>query len=101
MFTVRSYTGNGPYFAPTEGVYQAAGLRDMLFHTRKCMEDCEYQIGLFDPDGQCKGIWVDEAEPFDNGEGRMVMGKSCYTLYRPGDIPAGLWNIYLSNFKRV
>jgi hypothetical protein len=65
------------------------------------MENFEYQIGLFDPDGQCKGIWVDEAEPFDNGEGSMVMGPPSYTLYRPGDIPAGLWNIYLSNFKRA
>lgn len=101
MITVRNYDDNGPYFAPTQGVYQAPSLRDVIFHIRQCMEDNDYQIGLFDADGQCKGIWLDEAEPESDGEGGMMLGKPCYRLYRPGQMSAGMWNLHISKFKRA
>jgi hypothetical protein len=101
MHTIRNYNSNGPYFPSTQGVYQAARLRELIMHVRVCMQDGDYQIGVFDDDGQCKGIWTDEAEPEPDGEGGMVLGRPAYVLYRPGDIPAGLWNLMLSKFKRV
>lgn len=64
------------------------------------MEDGDYQIGVFDDEGQCKGIWVDESEPIDDGEGGMTLSKPDYVLYRPGDISAGMWNLYLRKFKK-
>jgi hypothetical protein len=99
MVTIRNYDSNGSYFPPTQNVYQAASLTDMIFHTRQCMEDGDYQIGLFDADGQCKGIWLDEGEPEPDGEGGMRIGEPCYVLYRPGDMSAGMWNLHLSKFK--
>lgn len=101
MITVRNYSDNGPYFPPTQGVYQASSLKEIIFHTRLCMDDGDYQIGIFDNDGQCKGMWVDEADVVSDGEGGMMLGKSCYTLYRPGDMSAGLWNLHLSKFKKA
>ncbi len=64
------------------------------------MEYGDYQMGVFDEDGQCKGIWVDEAEPMENEEGCKVLGPNCYVLYRPGSISKGLWNLHLSKFKK-
>ena len=101
MHTVRTFTSNGYYFDATQGVYQAARLRDLISHVRQCMEDLEYQIGIFDDEGNCKGFWVDEAEAEDDGEGGLVLQKPAYVLYRPGDIPAGIWNVHLSKFKRA
>jgi len=101
MYTIRTFTKNGRHFPPTQGVYQVAYLRDALFHARQCMEDNEQWIGLFDSEGQCKGIWLDEARPMDDGEGGMTLGAPAYVLYRPGDLPAGLWNNYVANFKGV
>ena len=100
MHTIRTFTANGPYFPPTTGIYQASCLRDIIFHTRLAMEDGEYQIGLFDDNGQCKGMWVDEAEPDVDGEGRSILGECEYVLYRPGDMSAGLWSLHLSKFKQ-
>jgi hypothetical protein len=100
MHTVRTFSANGPYFPPTTGIYQASCLRDILFHTRLAMEDNEYQIGIFDDNGHCKGIWVDETDVISDGEGGMTLGKSCYTLYRAGDISTNLWNLHLSKFKK-
>jgi hypothetical protein len=101
MVTIRNYDDNGPYFSPTQDIYQAANLQDVIFHVRQCMEDNDYQIGLFDADGQCKGMWLDEAEPEPDGEGGMMLGKPCYALYRPGQMSAGMWNLHLSKFKRA
>ena len=92
MTTVRSYSSNGPYFPATQGVYQAASLKDILFHTRLCMEDNDYLIGVFDDNGKCKGIWEDTEE---------VMEKPNYVLYRPGDLPVGIWHLMVGKFKRV
>lgn len=96
--TVRSYSSNGPYFPATQGVYQAASLKDILFHTRLCMEDNDYLIGVFDGNGECKGIWEDTAEAVPGPAGGE---KPDYVLYRPGDLPAGMWNLMVSKFKRV
>jgi len=101
MFTVRTFDSNGPYFPPTQGVYQASSLRDIIFHVRQAMEDGEYQIAVFDSDGKCKGMWEDQAEAIPDGEGDMILEKPAYALYRPGDISAGLWNLMVSKFKRV
>jgi hypothetical protein len=101
MFTVRTFDSNGPYFPPTQGVYQASSLRDIIFHVRQAMEDGEYQIGVFDSDGKCKGMWTDEAEAIPDGEGGMTMEERSYALYRPGHMPAGIWNMHISKFKRV
>jgi len=101
MHTVRSYTQNGPYFPPTQGIYQAASLRDLIFHVKQCMADSEEMIGLFDGEGECKGIWIDDAGPVDDGEGGMTLGMPMYVLHRPGDLPAGLWSAYVDNFKKV
>lgn len=101
MITIRTFQGNGPYFPPTQGCYQASSLKELLFHTRLCMEDNDYQIGIFDEDGQCKGMWLDEADAISDGEGAMVLGKPCYVLYRPGSMSKGMWNLHVSKFKRV
>lgn len=65
------------------------------------MEDSDYQIGLFDADGECKGIWVDEAEPEPDGEDGWLNPPAAYKLYRPGDVGKELWRLMISKFKRV
>lgn len=100
MHFVCNYNSNGPYFAPTQGQYHAARLKDIIFHVRTCMEDGDFQIGVFDDDGECKGIWIDESEPVSDGEGDFVLGKPDYVLYRPGTMSAGMWNMHLRKFKR-
>ena len=84
MHFVCNYNSNGPYFSPTQGQYHAARLKDIIFHVRTCMEDADYQIGVFD----------------DDGEGCMVLAKPDYVLYRPGSMSAGMWNLHLRKFKR-
>jgi hypothetical protein len=101
MVTIRNYDSNGPYFPPTQGLYQAARLKEVIFHVRQCMEDGDYQIGLFDADGDCKGIWVDEAEPEPDGEDGWLSPSPVYRLYRPGDVSKGLWRLMVSKFKRA
>ena len=96
MHTVRSYSSNGPYFPPTQGVYQATSVKDIIFRIRLCMEDNDYLIGVFDDNGKCKGIWEDTA-----GEESLTMEKPDYVLYRPGDLPAGMWNLMVNKFKRA
>ncbi len=99
--TIRTYDSNGPYFPPTQGVYQASSLKEMIFHIRQSMEDGEYQIGFFDADGECKGIWTDEAEPEPDGEGGWHHTKPFYVLHRPGSMSKAMWRLHLSKFKRA
>lgn len=96
---VSAFTDNGPYFPPTQGLYQAPDLRWFLFHVRQCMEDGEYMIGIFS-NGECKGIWEDCAQPISDGEGGMVLEKPSYVLHRPGSMSEGLWQLMLSRLKR-
>lgn len=100
MHFVCNYNSNGPYFSPTQGQFHAARLKDIIFHVRQCMEDCDYQIGVFDDDGECKGIWVDESEPECDGEGDWRLPTPAYRLYRPGEMSNALWNLHVRKFKR-
>ena len=100
MHYVCNYSDNGPYWPATQGCYQAARLKELIFHVRLCMEDNDYQIGIFDEDGECKGMWLEESEPEPDGEGGMVQGKPCYTLYRPGSMSERMWRMHLSKFKK-
>lgn len=100
MHYVCNYNSNGPYFPPTQGCYQAARLKELIMHVRVCMEDGDYQIGVFDNEGECKGMWIDEAEPVDDGEGGMVLGNPCYTLFRPGEMSDVMWKLHLKKMKR-
>ena len=84
MITIRTYTGNGPYFDPTVMKYQAASLKEVLFHVRMAMEDGEDTIGAFNEDNVCYGIWENDAEPEPDGEGDWLMAGPMYVLRRPG-----------------
>ena len=97
---ISCFQGGGPYFPPTVGLYQAASLSQLLFHTRLAMEDGEYLIGIFDDNGQCKGIWEDCAEAVPDGEGGMILEKPSYLLHRPHDTAPGMWNLLVSKLKR-
>lgn len=101
MTTIRCYNDNGPYFPPTEGIYQAASLKDVLFHVRMCMDSGDQQIGLFDANGECKGMWLDEAEPEPDGEGGMTMGRACYVLHRRGSMSERMWQLYMKHFGKA
>jgi len=101
MHYVCNYNSNGPYFPPTQGCYQAARLKELIMHVRVCMEDGDYQIGIFDDAGECKGIWVDESEPEPDGEGGWSQNKPFYVLHRPGSMSKAMWKLHLSKFKRV
>ena len=88
MHTIRTYTYNGPSFGASKGKYQAASLKDVLFHCRLAMEDNEDLIGLFDANGACKGFWEAEAEAESDGEGGWCFPAVSYVLRRPGAVTA-------------
>jgi hypothetical protein len=100
MRFICNYSSNGPYFSPTQGQYQAASLKELLMHIRVCMEDGDQAIAVFNDDSECLGMWLDEAEPIDDGEGGMVLGKPAYSLYRPGEMSELSWKNNLRRFKR-
>jgi len=74
---VRTRSDHGPYFSPAKGKYQCSTLRDVIFHTRRAMEDGEDCIGVFHGE-ECKGIWRKqwEAEPDD---------EEWYTFFRSSE----------------
>jgi hypothetical protein len=82
MIHIRSYKDNGPYFAPDQGSYQAARLRDFIFHIRQCMADEEDYISVWKGD-ECLGIWRNDYEGLPDGEGGWYRGESAYELLRP------------------
>jgi hypothetical protein len=90
MVTIRTYQPNGEDFPPSQGVYQAVLLREVLFHVRLSMRDRERQIGLFSGEGKCSGMWLHDAE--------LGVEDGGYVLYRPGDMPIGMWNAYVGRF---
>jgi len=100
MRFICNYNDNGPYFSATQGQYQAASLKELLMHVRVCMEDGDEAIAVFDDDSECLGMWLDEAEPVDDGEGGMVLGRPAYCFYRPGSMSEGMWKRHLKHFKR-
>lgn len=99
MTTIATYKSNGPYFPPTRGCYQAASLKDVLFHTRLAMEDGEQYIGAFDNEGKCYGLWEEDSEPESDGEGGWFMVGGNYLLRRPGGRMAGHFN-FIANLLR-
>ena len=76
--TVRTYQDNGPYWPPTIMKYQAARLKDMLFHIRLAMKDGEQLISVW-YDDRCVGVWESD-------------GNANYLLRRPKGPMAGHFN---------
>lgn len=89
--TVRTYSDNGPYFPPTIMKYQAASVKDVLFHTRLAMEDGEQYIAVFHDD-RCMGVWENDSEPEPHGDGPWYVPHGGYLLHRPGGPMAGRFN---------
>lgn len=91
LTTVRTWTDNGPYFASTRGCYQAATLKDLLFHVRQAFEDREDVVGVFDPEGNCKGIWVKEIDGYVDSAGDSIIEGESYEFLRPDTRQQWVW----------
>ena len=89
--TIRTYQDNGPYFSATRGSYQAASLQQLVFHIRQAMEDREDTIGIFGPDGACKGIWQRELEGHVDSAGDAIVDHEGYELLRPSTKEQWMW----------
>ena len=89
--TIRTYQDNGPYFSCTRGSYQAASLQQLIFHVRQAMEDREDVIGIFGPDGACKGIWQRELEGYVDSAGDAIVDHEGYELLRPSTKEQWMW----------
>ena len=92
MTTIYTFQDNGPYFPPSKGLYQAARLKDLLFHVRQAMEDREDTIAIFDQQGSCKGIWCREVEGHVDSAGDSIVDHEGYELMRPKTKEQWLWN---------
>jgi hypothetical protein len=92
MITVRTFTDSSPYFNPFRGSYQAARLKDILFHCRLAMSDGEDIIGIFHDD-HCIGIWQNEPDVDSDGEGGWDRGPNAYVQYRPDGSSPKLFKI--------
>ena len=92
MLTILTYQYNGPYFPVTKGRYQAARLRDLLFHVRQAMEDREDTIAIFDQEGSCRGIWCRELEDHVDSAGDVIIDHEGYELMRPDTKEQWMWN---------
>lgn len=91
MTTIRTYQDNGPYFSATKGSYQTASLNDLIFHVRLAMEDGEDVIGVYSPDGSCKGIWKREIEGHVDSAGDTIVDHEAYELLRPSTKEQWMW----------
>lgn len=89
--TIRTYQDNGPYFSCTRGSYQAASLQQLIFHVRQAMEDREDVIGIFGPDGACRGIWQRELEGHVDSAGDAIVDHEGYELLRPSTREQWMW----------
>lgn len=89
--TIRTYQDNGPYFSCTRGSYQAASLQQLVFHVRQAMEDREDIIGIFGPDGACRGIWQRELEGHVDSAGDAIVDHEGYELLRPSTKEQWMW----------
>lgn len=89
--TIRTYQDNGPYFSATRGSYQAASLQQLVFHIRQAMEDREDVIGIFGPDGSCKGIWQRDLEGHVDSAGDAIVDHEGYELLRPSTKEQWMW----------
>ena len=98
MHNIVSYQSFGPYFSPSKGRYQAARLRDLIFHVRQCMEDDDDYIGIFNGN-ECLGIWSREHDVQSDGEGGLEAAGKWYELHRPDGSHPGTWNAMLKVVK--
>jgi hypothetical protein len=89
--TIRTYQDNGPYFSCTRGSYQAASLQQLVFHVRQAMEDREDTIGIYAPDGSCRGIWQRELEGHVDSAGDAIVDHEAYELLRPSTKEQWMW----------
>ena len=78
--------------SPARGSYQAATLQQIIFHVRQAMEDREDAIGIYGPDGVCKGIWSRELEGHVDSAGDSIVDHEGYELLRPGTKEQWMWN---------
>lgn len=91
MITLRTYKDNGPYFDEQRGSYQAASLKQFIFHVRLAMDDEEDIIGIYDDDGNCKGLWQRELEGHVDSAGDTIVDHMGYELLRPDTNSKWLW----------
>ena len=91
MLTIHTYQDNGPYFPPTKGRYQAARLRDLLFHIRQAMADREHVIAVF-REGCCQGIWKLDTEGHVDSAGDAIIDHEGYELMRPNTREQWMWH---------
>lgn len=92
LTTVRTYQDNGPYFPATKGSYQAATLRQLIFHVRQAMEDREDMVAIYGPDGACRGIWQLHTEGHVDSAGDSIVDHEGYELLRPSTREQWMWN---------
>ena len=89
--TIKTFQDNGPYFSCTKGSYQAATLQQLIFHIRLAMEDREHVIGVYGPDGACKGIWQLDIEGHVDSAGDSIVDHEGYELLRPDTKEQWMW----------
>jgi hypothetical protein len=89
--TIKTFQDNGPYFSCTKGSYQAATLQQLIFHIRLAMEDREHVIGVYGPDGACKGIWQLDIEGHVDSAGDSIVDHEGYELLRPDTREQWMW----------
>lgn len=89
--TIKTYQYNGPYFDATKGSYQAATLQQLIFHIRLAMEDREHVIGVYGPDGACKGVWQLDIEGHVDSAGDSIVDHEGYELLRPDTKEQWMW----------
>lgn len=90
----------GPYLPADTHRIPVGTLADMLSNVRNLMDLEVDKIAVFDDNGQCKAIWIDEAEPEPDGEGGFFMPSSSYTLYRANQLSEKMMTIYCSSLPR-
>jgi len=55
------------------------------------MEDCEHVIGIYGPDGACKGVWQLETEGHVDSAGDSIVDHEAYALMRPSTKSQWTW----------
>lgn len=96
MQTVHVYRNYGVgevyRYMPDIYVHSVHRLTDLIKHVRDAMEEGYERIAVFDEEGDCSGLWIDESEPEPDGEGGMMLTKPCYLLLRPDYDNAAVFN---------
>lgn len=79
-------------YMPDIYVHSVHRLTDLIKHVRDAMEEGYERIAVFDEEGDCSGLWIDESEPEPDGEGGMMLTKPSYHLLRPDYDNAAVFN---------